>query len=266
MATEYTGGGDPIRSIELLWGVADAAQPGRRGPKPRLSVPSITRAAVEVADAEGMGALSMRRVAEHLGVSVMSLYTYVPGKAELVDLMLDLVCGEAVQPADSTDATDDGPGGWRARLDGVARRNWALLRRHPWLLQIAATARPPLGPNVIAKYDHELQAVEGVGLTDVEMDAALTLVLGHTEGAARRAVEMSQAEQRTGMSDDQWWAASAPLLAKVFDAERFPTAARVGAAAGEALQAAYDPEHAFEFGLQRILDGIEALIDRRRQG
>ena len=101
---EYSGGGDPERSIELLWGLRE---PPGRGPKPRLTVAKITRSAIELADTEGLTALSMRRVAERLGVSTMSLYTYVPGKAELIDLMLDTVYGETARP-------DDPPASWRA--------------------------------------------------------------------------------------------------------------------------------------------------------
>lgn len=122
---------------------------------------------------------------------------------------------------------------------------------------------PGDGPHTIAKYDYELRAVADIGLTDVEMDSVVSLVLGHVEGAARRALESAQAEQQTGQSHEQWWSAHAPLLEKVFDASRHPTAARVGAAAGAAYGAAYEPEHAFEFGLQRVLDGIEVLIERR---
>jgi AcrR family transcriptional regulator len=252
VTTEYSGSGDPRRSIELLWGV-----PGRprRGPKPRLAVGQIVAAAIGVADAEGLAALSMRRVADELGVGTMSLYTYVPGKGELIDLMLDTVLGEQDRPADVA-------GGWRARLAQIARANWALYHRHPWLLQIAAH-RPPMGPNVMANYEYELRAVDGIGLTDLEMDSVVTLISGFTHGAARGAVEAAGAEQHTGMTDEQWWQAQAPLLGTVMDAERYPTAARVGSAAGAAHNAPYSPEHAFEFGLQRILDGIEAFIGDR---
>ncbi len=253
MATEYSGGGDPARTMALLWGTRKGPS---RGPKPGLSVERVVRAAIEVADAEGLSALSMRRVAERLGVSTMSLYTYVPGKAELIDVMLDAVLGEAV-------GANEAAGGWRERLESVARDNWGLYHRHPWMLQVAAMSRPPSGPNVIAKYDFELRAVDGIGLTDVEMDSVLTLVLGYVQGAARTSVEASQAERRTGMTDEEWWSANAPLLEKVFDPERYPTASRVGLAAGEAYQAAYDPNYAFEFGLQRVLDGIQALVEER---
>ncbi|MEV0717066.1 TetR/AcrR family transcriptional regulator [Asanoa sp. NPDC050611] len=247
MAVEHTGTGDPARSMALLWRAAD--REGRTG----LSVDKIVATAVEIADGDGITALSMRRVAERLGVGAMSLYTYVPGKGELVDLMIDQVLGETERPEQAGD--------WRARLEQVARSNLALYRRHPWLLQVG-TARPPMGPNLIAKYDYELGALTGTGLSDVEIDTALTSVLAYVSGAAQTAVEAAQAPDRSGMTDDAWWAVQAPLLEKVFDPQRFPVAARVGAAAGEAY-GLVDADHAFEFGLQRLLDGIEAFIAKR---
>ncbi|MEV4833710.1 TetR/AcrR family transcriptional regulator C-terminal domain-containing protein [Nonomuraea sp. NPDC049486] len=252
MTVEYSGKGDPARSLALLWRTSERVS--RKG-KPDLNVDRIVRAAIGVADSEGLQGLSMRRVAEKLGVGTMSLYTYVPGKPELLDVMLDTVYGETARPQEA-------PGGWRARLELIARENWALYLRHPWLLQVAAS-RPVLGPNVTAKYDYELRAVDGIGLTDVEMDSVITLITGFVHGTARGAVEAAQAESQTGMSDEQWWAAHAPFFSRIADPSRFPTAARVGQAAGETLGAAYSADHAFEFGLQRVLDGIQALIDNR---
>ena len=251
MTTEYGGAGDPVRTLELLWGIQEKPS---RGPRPGLDVPRIVRAAIEVADAEGLVALSMRRVAEQLGVGTMSLYTYLPGKAELIDLMLDTVLGEQARP-------EHVDGGWRAHLELIAREGRALYHRHPWMLHVA-TSRPTLGPNVIAKYDYELHAVDGLGLTDLEMDSVVSLLAGFVAAAARGALDAAQATQRTGMTDEAWWEASAPLLEKVFDAERHPTAARVGAAAG-AEYGAGDPQHNFEFGLECLLDGVELLIRRR---
>jgi AcrR family transcriptional regulator len=256
MTLEYSGSGDPARSMALLWrSREESARTGRSG----LSVDRIVAAAIEIADADGLEALSMRRVAERLGTGAMSLYTYVPGKAELLDLMLDTVLGETARP-------DDVPGGWRERLEQIARENWALSLRHPWTLQIAAMARPPLGPNVIAKYDYELRAVAGLGLSEAEMDSVIGLVVGYTQGAARVAVEMGQAERHTGMTDKQWWETHGPLLARVFDPSRYPLAARVGEAAAAEYGSAYNPEYAFEFGLARILDGVAALIGERQPG
>lgn len=247
---EYSGAGDARKTLELLWGVP----PHRgRGPRPKLTVEAITRTAIALADAEGWEAVSMRRLAEQLGVTAMSLYKHVPGKAELLDLMVDAVYGEA------TPAAVDGP--WRARLAAIAHDNQALYRRHPWLLQISLT-RPVLGPHALAKYDRELGALEGLGLSDVEMDAALTLVLQFVSGAMRSRLEAEEARRRTGMSDAQWWEAHAPLLETLIDPERFPLATRVGSAAGEAHGGPFNPAHAFEFGLQRVLDGLERYLDR----
>jgi AcrR family transcriptional regulator len=247
VTTEYTGRGDPRRSIELLWGVQERP---RRGPKPKLTVGQVTRAAVELADAEGLPAVSMRRVAEHLGVTGMSLYTYVPGKAELLDLMVDTVLGETAPPPAGT---------WRVRLEHLARENWALYLRHPWLLQVA-TSRPVLGPNVVAKYDRDLAAVADLGLGPIEMDLLVAVVGNYVHGAVRGAVEAAQAQQRTGVTDQEWWDAHAPVLEKVFDPARYPLAATVGAAAGEEYAAASAPDRAFEFGLRLLLDGIAASV------
>lgn len=246
---QYSGSGDPARSVELLWGVEP---PPRRGPKPKLTVAGITRAGVELADQEGLDAVSMRRVAKELGVSAMSLYTYVPSKAELTDLMLDAVYGEL-------ELNYGGVTGWRQRLEGVARANRVLLQRHPWMLQIAMS-RPVMGPNLIGKYEHELRAVDGIGLDDVSMDLVLTTVIGFTQSVVRSALEAAAAERRTGMSDEQWWAAYGPALAKVLDPGEYPLASRVGKAAGEAYGSAYDGERAFEFGLSRLLDGIGLML------
>jgi AcrR family transcriptional regulator len=249
----YGGRGDPIRSMELLWGVAQT--PKSRGPKQGLTVDRIVLAGMEIADADGLAALSMRRVADRLGVGTMSLYTYVPSKAELVDVMFDRAIG----------SVEHGPvdGGWREMLSAVAWSAWELYRRHPWLLQVMAMSRPPLGPNSIADYDHQLRAVDGIGLSELEMDSVINMVSVFVQGAARAAAEAATSTQDTGVTDDEWWSTYAPLLEKVFDAEKYPVAARVGSVAGETYQSAYDANHGFEFGLARILDGVEALIRSR---
>jgi AcrR family transcriptional regulator len=241
MATDFSGGGDPARTMALLWRDREAPA-GRAG----LTVERIVETAIALADGDGVASLSMRKVADRLGVGAMSLYTYVPGKAELLDLMVDGVLGEAISAPVA--------GGWRDRLTRVAFDNLALYRRHPWLLQVA-TARPPLGPNLVAKYDHELGALVDTGLSDVEIDKLLSAVLAYVNGAAHAAVEAASARRRSGQ-------AQAPLPARVFDADRYPLAARIGAAA-EAYGAVSDPAATFDFGLQRLLDGIEALVAAR---
>lgn len=250
MSTEFTGRGDPKRTMELLWGLQE---PGRRGPKPRFTVDDIASAAIAVADAEGIEALSMRRVAQALGVSTMALYTYVPSKEELIDVMLDRVLGESRPPAE---------GGWRDRLEHVAREDWDRGHRHPWVLQVGAH-RPPLGPNLLTRFETVLSVLEGLGLSDLEMDAVAGLLHSYVQGAVRQAVQARQVALRTGMSDEQWWLLHEPWIERVLDRERFPLASRVGQAVGEAFNQVTDPVANFEFGLKRVLDGIEVFVGRK---
>ncbi|XXT24025.1 TetR/AcrR family transcriptional regulator [Sorangium sp. So ce429] len=244
---------DPARSLALLWG--SHGKPGRSG----LTVRAIVSAAIEIADARGLEAVSMRHLADQLNVGTMSLYTHVPGKAELTDLMIDTVYGQLY---DDVDAPSRQPGGWRESLRYIAARNWELYQGHPWLLEIVS-ARPVLGPNASLKYEAELRPLDGLGLTDVEMDSVLTLLLTHIEGTARVQANARRTRQESGMTDVEWWVATAPLLDKVIDAKRFPVATRVGQSAGQAYQGVSSPEHAFHFGLERILDAVSLLIAER---
>ncbi len=250
MGTQYSGSGDPRRTIELLWGV----ERPRRGPKPRFTVSQIARAAIDLADRDGLPGLSLRRVADELGITAMSLYGYVPSKAELLDVMVDQVRAE-LDVHRTTSAT------WRDALHELAYRHWKLCLAHPWLLQIAGS-RPLLGPHSTAKYERELAAIDGIGLSDVDMDLVVSLLDDYVHGAARRAVEAAEAERLTGMTDQQWWETFGPLLGQVVDEKHYPTAVRVGAAAGAEHQSAYDPARSFEFGVQRILDSVEAYLGK----
>ena len=170
--SDESGRGDPGRTLELLWGTRE---PPSRGPKPGLTVDQIVRTAIALADAEGLEAVSMRRLAGELGAGTMSLYRYVPGKAELVDLMLDAVHGEGDPP---------GASGWRAELEHHARQTWAMHQRHPWAA--GAYRRPVLGPNVIDRYEAMLRALDGTGLPPGDMVNAAELVAGYVDGAARQ--------------------------------------------------------------------------------
>jgi len=247
VALEYTGTGDAQRSLALLWGLP---RPGTRGPKQRLSVAQIAAAAIAVVDAEGLTALSMRRVARKLGVAAMTLYTYVPSKAELIDVMLDTIAAEGP-------LLDTLPGDWRARLTLWARAALESIQRHPWMLQVA-TSRPPMGPNGITWSDSALRALSNIGLQDREIVALISAVDGYIRGVAGAAVDAAQAEQRTGISEEQWYTAHAPLLEQLIDPARFPTISRFY------YSGVYDqPLDQFEFGLQRLLDGVQSLLTAR---
>ena len=256
----YAGRGDPGKTMALLWGTG---KPARRGPKQALQLDQIVDQAMAIADAEGLGALSMRRVAEALSIGTMSLYTYVPGKGELLELMVDRAVGEQALPAASS--------GWRAGLERYARDTWSLYHGHAWLLEVSVS-RTVLGPHTMARFDAVLGVVGGTGLRGKEAVAVVSLVDGYTRGAARGAVEAAEAAANTGQTDDEWWSERAPLLdqhlAPALAAGRLPHLAAVSAegafdppqgSASYTLQRAIDE---FEFGLQRVLDGIEAFIAR----
>ena len=248
MADERTSAGDPARTLHLLWREPSAVP--RRGPRQGLTVYSVVDAATALADASGLEALTMRKVASALGVVAMTLYTYVPGKAELLDLMLDAAYGRM-------ERVDTAGQPWRARITAVVLENRRLFEAHPWAASVS-TARPPLGPGQMGKYEHELSALDGIGLSDVEMDAALTHVLSFVQAWARSASSVAESTS----TDEEWWAANAPLLERVLDPAAYPLASRVGSAAGAEHGAAYSPGFAYEFGLARILDGLAALVER----
>ena len=251
MPSERTSAGDPVRTLALLWREPGSAP--RRGPERGLDVDALVAAATDLADRQGITAVTMRRLAGDLGVAAMTLYTYVPGKAELVDLMLDAAYSR-LPLADTAGRP------WRQRLSAVAEENRALYEAHPWAAEVS-TLRPPLGPGLMAKYDHELRALDGLGLSDVEMDDALTYLLSFVQASARAAADARTAQMDSAMDDQTWWAANAPLLARVLDQDTYPLATRVGTAAGSAHSSAHDPDHAYRFGLDRLLDGLAAFID-----
>lgn len=241
-----------MRTLKLLWRTPGEART-TRGPRQRTTVDQVVAAAIEIADADGLGAVTIRAVATRLGIATMATYTYVPGKAELLDLMLDTVY-RRMSRHDLTGMP------WRARVSTIAAENRELLETHPWVAQLATT-RPPLGPGMVAKYEHELRAFDGLGLSDLDMDSALTYVLGFVTSAARIAIDTHAARAESGITDHAWWEQAGPVLATVLDADEFPLATRVGAAAGQAHGGAYNAAHAYEFGLARVLDGLAPVIE-----
>ena len=253
MAGVGTGDADPARTLALLWRQPVAV--ARHGPAQRLSVDAVVDAAIALADSDGLVAVSMRRLADRLSVAAMTLYTYVPTKGLLLDLMLDSVYA-AMQRQDTSGQ------GWRSRVTAIAEENRALFEAHSWAVRVASN-RPPLGPGQLAKYEHELSALEGLGLPDVEQDAAVGYVLGFVRMYAIDAGSARAARRDSDVDDQQWWAVHGPLLARLVDPARFATAVRVGAAAGAAHGSAWSAEHAWSFGLARVLDGLAALIEQQ---
>jgi AcrR family transcriptional regulator len=255
VAEAHSSSGDPARSIALLW--RDPAAVPRRGPARAWDLDAIVAAAIGLADDGGLAAVTIRAVARIVGAAPMSVYTYVPGKAELLDLMLDAVY--AAMPRSDTAARP-----WPERVRAVAEENRALFVDHPWAARVS-TGRPPLGPGSIGKYEHELAAFDGLGLDDVDRDACLAHVVEFVRAAALAAQDAQDA-RAGGRDDAQWWAEAGPVLARVLDPAAYPRASRVGSAAGAAHGSAADPDHAYRFGLDRVLDGLAVFVDRAATG
>ncbi|MEW2526349.1 TetR/AcrR family transcriptional regulator [Streptomyces sp. NPDC047071] len=228
--------------VRLLWG--PHPKPAR-GPRPTLDLDRIARAGVEIADSEGLAEVSMQRIAAKLGVTKMALYRYVPGKAELVALMVDAAIG----PYPAEEAR---PGGWREQLEEWARQLLTVFRDHPWALD--ATVGPRImGPGELSWLERAVSALDGTALSGAErMDAAVLLV-GHVRGITQQA----RAAGPAGNPEAQLGS----LLDEVMreHGERFPAlTAALTSAAGSGGQ-----DQAWEFGLRRILDGLAVLIDER---
>jgi AcrR family transcriptional regulator len=247
--------------MDLLWGRRPKPT---RGPRAALTLEAVVQAAIDLADREGLDALSMRRVADALGVGTMTLYTHVPGKGELLDLMLDTVYRECTDEH-AVDAS--ARGGWRAAMEAGARIQWALHERHPWTLYIASS-RAVLGPNELTSYEAALARVADLGLPARDAVAMADSLSMYVRGAARDAVEARGAEVATGKTEDDWWQEREPTLEEVLDPERFPTIVRLGANGGFDVPpdtANYNERFVrddFEFGLQRMLDGFQSHVAR----
>lgn len=241
---------DPAAAIRALWRRPPA---NRRGPQRAFEVEHVLDRAIDLADAHGLDAVTMRRLATELGLTPMALYTYVPDKGVLVEMMLDRLYQRSARPERRR------PGSLPDAVESIVRASYALHRRHPWAANLA-TVRPALGPGSLAKYEAELQLLDGHGLDDLAMDDVLTLATTFSQAAARNAVAADTVRSESGMTDEQWWQVAGPELAQVVDSGDYPLATRVGSAAGDARRTAHDPDAAFEFGLARLLAGIVDLV------
>jgi AcrR family transcriptional regulator len=233
--------------IAAAWGVKTAAT---KGPKPGLGLERIVAAAVRLADAEGLDAVSMNRVAKELGTGAMSLYRYVESKQELLALMIDAAIG-TVPPTPAT-------GGWRTRLGRWAWSTVEAMRDHPWAAN-APAAGPPLAPNAVAWFEDALSAMEGTGLTPQEKPSIVLLISGYVQN---HVTVMGQVGEGFLAEDpDAAMRGYSETLRALTAADRFPALHEVLNAG--VFDRADPPDDEFAFGLERILDGIEALIVSR---
>jgi len=223
---------DDLASIgALLW---RDREPRANTPRTRLGVDVIVAAGIAAADADGLDAVSMQRVAVDLGYTTMALYRHVPGKAHLLAAMADDAAGAPPAPQ----------GDWRADVEGWAKAVWDAHVRHPWTLSVP-TFSAPLGPGELAWFEALLRCLDGVGLPDGELVALAAFVSSAVRDLARIAVEIERSGEEYGR-----------ILAERLDPARFPQLCRMSdtAAFDDAL---HEP---LTVGLRRLLDGVAAAI------
>lgn len=217
--------------------------PDRPVPAP-LSRGRIVRVAIQLADADGLDAVSLRKVAAELDVRPMRLYGYIAGKDELLDLMVDAVHAE-IRPVGD---------GWREVLRSLAEVTRHAVHEHEWLADLLG-GRPQLGPHALAGGETVLAALDGI-----DVDAVMPMVAAvnaYVVGAVRREIADRRAERATGLDEKRWQAALGPYLERTFATGRFPALATVVRDAAH-----HDADHTFRTGLDFLLDGIEARISK----
>jgi AcrR family transcriptional regulator len=223
--------------MSLVWS-REPYRPKRQA----ISVQSLVAAAIAVADAEGLEALSMRRVAAELRSGTTSVYRYVKNRDELLDLMVDAVRGE--------DPPLSLSGDWRADLAQTAYAQRELMVRHQWLGTLLGS-RPALGPHSLRQIDYALAAAESLTADPTRAANVIGLISDYVLGAVSRELAEREAQRRTGQSENEWRASVAPYIREVVESGAYPHFAR-------RVVEARDPSviEQFSFGLDRILDGI----------
>lgn len=244
------GPDEVAETLRLLWRHERPRQePVKPGPRQRLDVDEVISVAIDLADRGGLVGVSVRALAAALGISAMSVYTYVTSRDQLVTLMVDETLGRIDLPPHDTEVS--------ARLAAVADLAYRAHRRHPWLAE-ASGLRPGLGPHAYALYEWQLDAVQPLGVDDVELDQAVSLLTGFAVHASALANQSGD----TSQDDLDWWTTVAPVLGELADEARYPLAHRVGTAAGQAYAAARDTGREYAFGLEAIVRGLIDLSHR----
>ncbi|MEU8955056.1 TetR/AcrR family transcriptional regulator [Streptomyces sp. NPDC048518] len=217
--------------------------PYRPAPAP-LDRERIVRAAIGLADADGLDAVSVRKVAAALGVGPMRLYGYIDSKEELLDLMVDAIHAE-IRPAGK---------GRREVLRSLAESTRQAVHEHEWLADLLG-GRPQLGPHALARGEAVMAALDGVDVDDVM--PVVTAVDAYVIGAVRREIAERRAERATGMDERRWQSSLGPYLERTFATGRFPALSTVVRDAAH-----LDADRTFRMGLDFLLDGIEARVTR----
>lgn len=235
------------RRSQLLW--EDRAR-ATRGPKAALTPEDVVEAAVELADADGLTAVTMHAVAAKLGFTTMALYRYFPNKEALLDAVIDAGTG---RPPRFEEPRSD----WRREVTQWAMAKRAMLCARPWLAELPFVAAPH-GPNWLSWLEAIADSLSTTGLSAADIGQMLSIVDGYTRGASDTAISLARAQAR-GISPAEWAAGVGADLGRAIGDARFTKFAAVLTAPSDGRPRTL--EGGFEFGLQRVLDGIELYIN-----
>lgn len=234
------------RRSQLLW---DDRSKGTRGPRAAFTPEDVVQVAMDVADAEGLGAVTMNAVASRLGLTTMAVYRYFPSKEALYDAIIDTGMGLPPSPTEPYD--------WRGSVARWSHAKRAMLIARPWLAELPFVAAPH-GPNWLAWLEALAKALARSGLPPADLGQMISVVDGYTRGASDTAISLARARAR-GVSELAWAAAVGADLGRSIGDPRFPTFASIISAPTEGRPQTM--EESFDFGLQRILDGIQMYVD-----
>jgi AcrR family transcriptional regulator len=214
-----------------------------------LTLPRIVAAAIALADRDGLADLSMRRLAGELGVATMSLYRHIPSRDDLMLAMIDATLGSVELPPRP-------PRDWRAALTLVARGEWAVFQRHPWLGPSMSLTRPQMAPNAMLLTEWVLAAFDGTRLAFPERMYIQVLLFSFVRGLASALEPEVEAQRDSGMTADEWMQTQEQTFGRLMSTDAFP---HFTALVDQEFD--LDLDRLFEFGLARLLDGIELLVN-----
>jgi AcrR family transcriptional regulator len=235
------------RRSQLLW--EDRSRPAR-GPKPSLTPDDVVQAAMDIADEDGLGALTMQAVSARLGFTTMAVYRYFPSKDALYDAIVDAGMGQPPRKPEPR-------GHWRAELTQWALAKRAMLISRPWLAELPFVAAPH-GPNWLSWLESVIESLSTTNLSGEEKGQMLSILDGYTRGASDTAISLARARAR-GISEQEWAAAVGADLGRAIGDPRFPAFAALLTSPPDEHNRSL--EESFDFGLQRVLDGIELYVD-----
>lgn len=249
---------NPEHTLELLWAsYNNSSKTNKYGPKASLNVKKIVDEAINIADNEGIKALTVRNIANRLSIAPMSVYTYILNKNELIILMIDSIY--LLNELENNEFDN-----WISGVKQISDNNINMFLNHPWLLEVYSE-RPTLGPGSLIKYEKELSVFENLGLNDIEIDSCLNFLLNFVRTSALDIINNKKLIKESNLNNNDWWQTNEQSFLKFYPQNQFPLSERVGSSVGEFYQGPYNANFAYEFGLNMIIESFKNIISTKNK-